>query len=150
MHVICPHCRNPIELVHANLPDEILCPSCLTPNASFASFCQSCRAPIGTTATLDPILSINTQGFMFRKALEGRPKPIVLAGLWLMFFPVLAGSLYAATHFILNRRGFADFLFFWLFVGLAYVAFVILYRVTRNYLTARRETDSIHSSLGDE
>ncbi|HWP52843.1 MAG TPA: hypothetical protein VN476_01850 [Pyrinomonadaceae bacterium] len=130
--------------------DEIICPSCLTPNASFASFCDSCGAPIGTTATLDPIQSINTQGFLFRKALEGRPKPIVLAGLWLIFFPALLCSLYAATSLVLNRTRFADFFFFWVFVGFAYVAFVILYRVTRNYLTARRETDSIHSSLGDE
>ena len=130
--------------------NEILCHSCLTPNASFASFCDNCGAPIGTTATLDPIQSINTQGFLFRKALEGRPKPIVLAGLWLMFFPALVGSLYAAIRLILNRTGIADFFFFWVFVGLAYVAFVILYRVTRNYLTARRKIDSIHSSLGDE
>jgi hypothetical protein len=129
--------------------EEIICPSCLAPNASFTSFCDSCGAPIGTTATLDPIQSINTQGFLFRKALEGRPKPIVLVGLWLMFFPALLGSLYAAICLILNRTSVADF-FFWVFVGFAYVAFVILYRVTRNYLTARRETDSIESSLGDE
>jgi len=130
--------------------EEIICPSCLTTNASFASFCDSCGAPIGTTATLDPIQSIDTQGFLFRKALEGRPKPIVLAGLWLMFFPALLASLYAATQVILNRTGLADFIFFWAFVGVAYVAFVVLYRVTRNYLTARRETHSIHSSLGEE
>jgi hypothetical protein len=130
--------------------EEIMCPSCLTTNVPFAPFCDSCGAPIGTTATLDPIQSINTQGFLFRKALEGRPKPIVLTGLWLMFFPALLGSLYAATHFILNRTGIADFFFFCVFVGFGYVAFVILYRVTRNYLTARRTSDSIHSSLGGE
>jgi hypothetical protein len=87
---------------------------------------------------------------MFRKALEGRPKPIVLAGLWLIFCPVLLGSLYAAIRLILNRTGFADFFLFWVFVGFTYVAFVILYRVTRNYVTAGRKTDSSHSSLGDE
>jgi len=75
---------------------------------------------------------------------------VALAGLWLMFFPVLLGSLYAATHLILNRAGIADFFFFWVFVGLAYVASVILYRVTKNYLTNDRKADSIHSSLDDE
>ena len=130
--------------------EEIICPSCLATNVSFAAFCDSCGAPIGTTATLDPIQSINTQGFLFRKALEGRPKPIVLAGLWLMFFPALLGSIYAATYFVLNRTGLADFFFFWVCVGFAYVSSVILYRVTKNYLTARREIDSMHSSLGDE
>jgi hypothetical protein len=99
---------------------------------------------------LDPIQSINTQGFLFRKALEGRPKPIVLFGLWLMFFPALLGSLYGATHLILNRTRFADFFFFWALVGFAFVAFVILYRVTKNYLTARRGNDSNHSGLGDD
>jgi WD40 repeat protein/tetratricopeptide (TPR) repeat protein/tRNA A-37 threonylcarbamoyl transferase component Bud32 len=28
MPIICPHCRNPIEVVEGSLPDEILCPSC--------------------------------------------------------------------------------------------------------------------------
>jgi len=95
---------------------------------------------------LDPIQSINTQSFLFRKALEGRPKPIVLAGLWLIFFPALIGSVYGATSLMLYRTRFADFFFFWVFVGFAYVAFVILYRATRNYLTAGRKTGSIHSS----
>jgi hypothetical protein len=99
---------------------------------------------------LDPIQSINTQGFLFRKALEGPPKPIVLAGLWLMFFPALLGSIYAAVRLILNGSGFADFCLFWVCVGFAYAAFVILYRVTRNYTTAVRRTDTIHSSLGDD
>jgi hypothetical protein len=28
MHMVCPHCRNPIELVETAVPDEIFCPSC--------------------------------------------------------------------------------------------------------------------------
>jgi WD40 repeat protein/tRNA A-37 threonylcarbamoyl transferase component Bud32 len=28
MHIICPHCQNPIEVVGADAPEEILCPSC--------------------------------------------------------------------------------------------------------------------------
>ncbi len=28
MHLICPHCQNPIELVGPVTPDEILCPTC--------------------------------------------------------------------------------------------------------------------------
>jgi hypothetical protein len=116
-----------------NNTDEIICPSCVTANPLSASFCDSCGAPVGT-ATLDPIQSISAQGFLFRKALEGRPKPIVVAGIWLMFFPLLLGSIFAAARFIVNRTGLADFVFFWVFVGFGYVAFVILYRVTRNYL----------------
>jgi hypothetical protein len=28
IHIICPHCQNPIELVELPAQDEILCPSC--------------------------------------------------------------------------------------------------------------------------
>jgi serine/threonine protein kinase len=28
MHLICPHCQSPIELVEIPTPGEILCPSC--------------------------------------------------------------------------------------------------------------------------
>jgi hypothetical protein len=28
MHILCPHCRNPIEVVKLNLREEITCPSC--------------------------------------------------------------------------------------------------------------------------
>src|SRR5262245_30900938 len=28
MHVLCPHCRNPIELVKLSAREEITCPSC--------------------------------------------------------------------------------------------------------------------------
>src|SRR5262245_31802547 len=28
MHIICPHCHNPIEVLDPAAPDEVLCPSC--------------------------------------------------------------------------------------------------------------------------
>jgi len=28
MHILCPHCQNPIELVKLTPREEILCPSC--------------------------------------------------------------------------------------------------------------------------
>ncbi|HVS34820.1 MAG TPA: protein kinase [Gemmataceae bacterium] len=28
MHIICPHCENPIELIHVKPRDEVACPSC--------------------------------------------------------------------------------------------------------------------------
>ena len=131
-----------------NSTEEILCPSCATPNALFETFCQSCGSPIGATASLDPIHSISAQGFLFRKAVEGRPKPIVLAGVWIMFFPLLLVSIYAAIRLIVNRAGVSDFVFFWAFIGLAYASLVILYRVTKNYLTVPKGTDTGRSSSG--
>jgi uncharacterized protein YbaR (Trm112 family) len=28
MHILCPHCHNPIEVVRGALREEIACPSC--------------------------------------------------------------------------------------------------------------------------
>ena len=128
--------------------DDVLCPSCLTPNGPFEAFCHSCRSPIGATATLDPIHTIKAEGFLFRKAVEGKPKPIVLAGIWLIFLPLLVFSIYAAIRLILDRPGFIYVLFFWAFIGFAYVAFVILYRVTKNYLRGQKKPDTLQSSSG--
>jgi hypothetical protein len=118
---------------------EYICASCLTPNRPFEAFCHSCGSPIGATATLDPIHTIKSKGFLFRKAVEGRPKPVVLVGIWLIFFPLLVFSIYAAIRLILDRPGFVYVLFFWAFIGFAYVAIVVLYRVTKNYLMGPQE-----------
>src|SRR5437667_10324678 len=36
MHINCPHCQNPVELIESDSPSELVCPSC------------------GSTITLDP------------------------------------------------------------------------------------------------
>jgi hypothetical protein len=28
LHIVCPHCRSPIELVDRDTPSEVVCPSC--------------------------------------------------------------------------------------------------------------------------
>jgi uncharacterized protein YbaR (Trm112 family) len=28
LHILCPHCRNPIELIKLTPREEVLCPSC--------------------------------------------------------------------------------------------------------------------------
>src|SRR5690242_6417151 len=47
MHIICPHCNNPLELVKVNPREEILCPSC---GSSF-------HLEADSTATLGPTTS---------------------------------------------------------------------------------------------
>jgi hypothetical protein len=113
----------------------ILCVSCLTENSQAQPFCRKCGAPISTTATLDPINQIQAQGHLFRTALRGRPRFIVLLGIWMMFFPVLLVSVSVAIHLITSHDRRSDFVFFWAVAGLAYVSLVILYRITKNYLT---------------
>ena len=82
--------------------------------------------------------TIQTEGFLFRKALDRPPGLIVLIGIWVLFMPAGVMSAYLAVYFILTQRGLANFIFFWAFVLLTYIAFVVLYRVTRNYVATRR------------
>src|ERR1041384_2877636 len=116
----------------------VICTACQTVNEQFESFCRQCGTPIGETATRDPLSKIQTEGFLFRKALDGPPKPIVLIGMWILFLPLIVAGVYIAAHIILYQRGLTSFFFFWVFVGLTYLAFTILYRVTKNYIVSRR------------
>jgi len=87
--------------------------------------------------------TIQAEGFLFRKALSGRPKLVVLVGVWIIFFPVLAGGIYTAVRLILNQTGFVYFFFFWVTVGFIYIAAVVLYRITKNYLTIPNKRNTI-------
>jgi hypothetical protein len=104
-------------------------------NQQFAAFCHRCGTPIGTTATLDPLHVIQAEGHLLRKAIEGRPKLVVLVGVWLLFLPALVVSALYAVNLITAHSSRADFVFFWCSVGLAYLSVVILWRVTKNYFT---------------
>jgi hypothetical protein len=84
---------------------------------------------------LDPIKAIQTEGFLFRKALEGKPKLIVLLGMWILHLPVLVVGIGVAVYLLLNLRSRSEFVFIFAMGGLSYYAFVVLYRVTKNYLT---------------
>jgi hypothetical protein len=41
MHILCPHCRNPIELIKITSREEITCPSC------GSSFCLESESTTG-------------------------------------------------------------------------------------------------------
>lgn len=126
------------------------CPSCLKPSAETESFCAECGAPLGDFTNLDPLQTIHTQGFLFRKALEGRPKPIVLAGVWILHLPLLVASIAIALYILLNLRRRSEYIFFFALAGLAYYAFVVLYRITRNYIMAESEKPELSDEYEDE
>lgn len=130
--------------------ETVICVSCLTENKQTDAFCRKCGSPIGATTNLNPLGVIQTEGFLLRKALEGRPKLIVLVGVWILFLPVLVISVGSAIYFVLNPRRYSDIIFFGVFLLLAYAAFIILYRVTKNYLTLRKEPQSSPTLHDDE
>lgn len=128
----------------------ITCPACMTLNSQSAAFCRKCGSPIGAVSTIDPLQSIQAEGFLLRKATTGRPGPIILVGIWILHLPVLVGSIVGAIYLIFNQTGWGNFVFFWAAVGLAYLAFMILYRTTKNYLTIPEKSspDSVRSEKG--
>jgi hypothetical protein len=117
----------------------VICPSCQALNYRLETFCGSCGAPIGATATLDPVSTIHAQGFLLCKVVEAPPRAIVLIGVWIMLLPALVVSACMTIYLIVNFRGLGNFIFFWLGAGLIVICSVILYRVTRNYFSRRRD-----------
>ena len=115
------------------------CPSCLTLNSQFAVFCGSCGSPIGAVATIDPMQRIRADAFLLSKAIEGRPRLSVLLviGIPMPFLVIVATIMAVKT--LLYERGWANWIYFWMMVGLSTLAFLILYRVTKNYFTGRKK-----------
>jgi hypothetical protein len=115
----------------------ILCPSCGTTIDPRFARCPSCNFAIGTSAGLDPVGSIHDEGRMWVKATEvKRPKPIVVIGVWLIFLPMLVGSAAVALNILTegSGSGAAQFVFFWIGVGLSILSLVFLIKMTGNYL----------------
>ncbi len=83
--------------------------------------------------------TIEAEGFLFRKALDRPPSLIIVIGIWILFMPAGVASALLAIYLILNQQGLANFVFFWAFVAVSYIAFVILYRITKNFVTRRSE-----------
>src|SRR5690349_742952 len=111
------------------------CMSCSALNNESAGFCEKCGSPIGAVSTLDPMGAIQAEGLMMQKALVGRPKFVVLVGIWVMFFPAALISGFAAIGLLTNIDGFGSFFFFLASTALTIVFSSFVYRVTKNYLT---------------
>jgi hypothetical protein len=111
-----------------------LCISCLFPNSPEAAWCKRCGAAISPTVTITMPDAALTVGCVYRNAVRGHPKPFVLMGVWLLFFPTLVFSLLAMLSALADRtNGLAAFFTFWVSVYHILVSCVLLYRVTWNH-----------------
>ncbi len=128
--------------------EDVFCPSCSSSINQEYTFCPKCGGPMGPLTTLDPVQTIRAEGFVLQKATETRPKPIVLVGIWILFFPGFLIGLWFSITVAINRAGSgaSDFVFFWIGVLIAYIAAVFLFKVTRNYL---RHVPSETTKSGD-
>jgi hypothetical protein len=115
--------------------ESIVCSSCGALINSGDEYCPTCSAPTAFAFNLDPMKMIESEGHLFVRAVEGRQKPIVLIGVWILFLPMfLFGAFFAITIIAQGfGSGLENFVFFWGAFGLAFIAFIILNRVTSNY-----------------
>jgi hypothetical protein len=115
--------------------ESALCTVCLFPNFPDVPWCKRCGAPIGPTAGFVPTEAIFSVGYAFRAALRGRPKPLVVFGIWLFFFPGFVVNTSLILGFLLGRvDSVPRLLSLWLAVIGVVICGSMLYRVTRNYL----------------
>jgi len=116
--------------------EAALCTYCLFPNLPEASWCKRCGASMSYASIVGPLDAALASGFMWRGAVRGRPKPIVLLGVWMLFFPSLLWNLLVALSILtFGMTGPALLAMLWFTVAYAAVAFRMLYQVTRNYVT---------------
>jgi hypothetical protein len=113
-----------------------LCPSCAASIGPNEVFCPKCSGPASLLSTTDPIQRIQTEGFLYRRSVEGRPKPIVVIGVWLLFLPLLIIGVIGMAGMVMigAGSGTAGFIVFLVSAALTYCGAAMLYRVTRNYL----------------
>lgn len=129
--------------------EEIVCPSCTHSCPGDAHFCPHCRSPISSYAATGPFESIFAEGAAYRRAVSSPTKPIILVGVWLIFFPFACSGIFAAVFLIktLIGSGFTNihredlYLMIW---GLALgpIGAFALYQTTRNYISTRRTQNS--------
>ena len=114
---------------------RVICASCGFPFDPSEFYCPNCKALTTEVSNLDPMRAIATEGLLLSKATQGKQKPIVLVGIWILFLPILLVSLLFAASTIYEDigTGFGGFFFFWGAIALAVLAFSVLFKVTRNY-----------------
>ncbi len=121
--------------------NEIVCQSCLQENNSEAINCRFCNAPLILSDNIDPVKGLPNEGYAYSKAVEGKPKLVVLIGVWVMFFPLLLITGFSALSVIFTDIGGGSiaFIIFWVCIAAFIFSFAMLYRVTKNYLSANHE-----------
>jgi hypothetical protein len=121
-------------------PAEVMrCPTCMEANYPDAHFCRKCGMPLSAMAGMDPLKQIYAEGWIFRRAVSGRPSVIVLLGMWLIFGPALVLTVVAAGPVLSGGRSASDILSLLLTAGFAILYGAILLRVTLRYAHRRRQ-----------
>jgi hypothetical protein len=116
--------------------DEHLCFSCGLPIGADDRFCRHCNMPVGILMGNDPLQSAHMDGVFYARAIDRRPKLVVVIGMWVLFFPVAVLAAFVVVALLVNftQNGFIGALIFLIALAIAYYLSKMLFTVTRNYL----------------
>ena len=136
---------------HAAEP-EALCPNCMSANHPRAHFCVKCGAPLTSYAVIAPLERVYATGHVYRKATSKPGSFIVLLGMWLIFAPgipfllaflfgKLGEMLASGGNGIVGRSsGWGEIaIIVTMLGGMLVLDVAILFKVTRNYLRAKKK-----------
>ncbi len=115
-----------------------LCPSCLQGVSYADSLCPHCGAPVSGTSGMAPWERTLAEGFIYRSAVAKPTKPIVLIGVWVIFFPSLVFNGLLMMHEAKGGTMETGYLLFSLFGAIISVA--ALYQTTLNYFKRSQVT----------
>jgi hypothetical protein len=133
-----------------------LCPHCLKPIGPLDNFCPHCLGPVTAIASIDPMGQVFSQGRAYQNAVSGKPRRVVVWGMWLIFGPSLVWlvfclhlSLRAMGILGMNTRYFGPFVesdglaldvlkLVLVCVSIA-INVAILWKVTARWIRSRRE-----------
>jgi len=114
--------------------EAALCTSCLFPNLPDSRWCKRCGAPMSTLVFSLMPDAAQAAGFVYRQAMEARPKLVVVVVIWVHFFPgFIFSTMLLWSILATNMRGLPEFVWFLLSILGIVICSSMLFRVTRNY-----------------
>lgn len=138
-------------------PNLVICLGCAKPNPEGIHFCSECGAPLTSFATTSPFEGTLARGYAYHQAVTGRPRLIVLAGVWLTMFPaafvgfiLVLGSLLMLAAAISHREAAMIIGGLFAFTGSFVVLWIsagIVIRVTRNYFAREAGAEASAASV---
>jgi len=149
--LVCPIDQTPFEQTHldtvhtgtepvepqSDVPPDAeaeLCTSCLFPNIPDSRWCKRCGAPLSSSNFMLMPEAAQALGFVYRQAVESRPKLVVVVVIWIQFFTgLIFNSIFLGLLLESNIRGLYGFIFSILAVLGIIICVSMLFRVTRNY-----------------
>lgn len=116
----------------------ISCPNCFALNDNLAEFCHECHSRV-VESNLTPMGSAYSQGRLFGKSLETKPKLIVLIMTWVFGLPIFLISAAMFINQIFYGSGTNGLFAFWFGIVSCLLSGKYIYTITKNYLTIKEK-----------